>query len=125
MPVPRFERRLLKGCIRHSTSTCKYNLKIELERDHNLDFSPLHQYLAEELWACKQYLVENLSKGFIDSSQSPFTAPILFVQKANGGLRFCVYYCNLNAVTCKDRYPIPLLDETLSCISKATICTKL
>src|SRR5438876_2073627 len=103
----------------------KYNLKIKLERDHNLGFSPLHQYSAEELRACKQYLVENLSKGFIDSSQSPFAAPILFVRKANGGLRFCVDYRKLNAVTRKDRYPIPLLDETLARISKAKIFTKL
>ena len=36
----------------------KYDLKIELERDHNLGFSPLHQYSAEELWACKQYCRE-------------------------------------------------------------------
>ena len=59
----------------------KYDLKIELERDHNLGFSPLCQYSADELWACKQYIVENLSKGFIDSSQAPFAAPILFAWK--------------------------------------------
>ena len=103
----------------------RYDLKIELEKDHNLGFSPLHQYSAEELQACKQYLIENLSKGFIDSSQSPFAAPILFVQKANGGLCFCVDYRKLNAVTHKDHYPIPLLDETLAHISKAKIFTKL
>src|SRR5204863_2706805 len=40
----------------------RYDLKIELEKDHNLGFSPLRQYSAEELRACKQYLVENLSK---------------------------------------------------------------
>ena len=104
---------------------CKYDLKIELERDHNLGFSPLYQYTAEELRTCKQYLVENLSKGFIDASQAPFAAPILFAQKANGGLRFCVDYCKLNAVTCKDCYPLPLLDETLAQISKGKIFTKL
>src|SRR5204863_5784585 len=84
---------------------CKYDLKIELERDHNLGFSPLYQYTAEELRTCKQYLVENLSKGFIDASQAPFAAPILFAWKANGGLRFCVDYRKLNAVTRKDHYP--------------------
>ena len=104
---------------------CKYDLKIELERDHNLGFSPLHQYSAEELWACKQYIVENLSKGFIDSSQAPFAAPILFAQKANGGLHFCVDYHKLNAATRKDCYPLPLLDETLAQISKGKIFTKL
>jgi hypothetical protein len=104
---------------------CEYNLKIELEENPNLGFSLLHQHTLEELRACKQYLVENLSKGFIDSSQSLFAAPILFARKANRGLRFCVDYCKLNTVTCKDRYPILLLDKTLACISKAKIFTKL
>ena len=103
----------------------KYDLKIELEGEHNLGFSPLHQYSAEELRTCKQYLIDNLSKGFIDESQCPFAAPILFARKSDGGLRFCVDYRKLNAITRKDRYPIPLLDETLARISKAKIFTKL
>jgi hypothetical protein len=69
--------------------------------------------------------VDNLSKGFIAESQAPFAAPILFAQKANGGLRFCVDYRKLNAITQKDRYPIPLLEETLARISGAKIFTKL
>ena len=103
----------------------KYDLKIELEKDHDLGFSPLYQYSAEELQTCKQYLIENLNKGFIAPSQAPFAAPILFARKANGGLRFCVDYRKLNAVTRKDRYPLPLLEETLARISRAKIFTKL
>ena len=46
-----------------------YNLKIRLERDAtNLGFSPLQHYTLEELKAYKQYLVDNLSKGFISKS---------------------------------------------------------
>src|SRR5438552_9381055 len=80
----------------------KYDLKIELEGKHDLGFSPLHQYSAEELQACKKYLIENLNKGFISPSQAPFAAPILFARKANGGLCFCVDYRKLNALTRKD-----------------------
>jgi transposase InsO family protein len=103
----------------------KYDLKIELEKSHNLGISPLYQYSTEELRTCKQYLIDNLDKGFIAPSQSPFAAPILFARKSDGGLRFCVDYRKLNAVTRKDRYPLPLLDETLARISKAKIFTKL
>ena len=104
-----------------------YDLKIELEKDAvaDLGFSPLRHHTLEELKACKQYLVDNLSKGFIGESQAPFAAPILFARKANGGLRFCVDYRKLNAITRKDRYPIPLLEETLARISGARIFTKL
>jgi hypothetical protein len=92
-----------------------YDLKIELEKDTaDLGFSPLRHHTLEELQACKQYLVDNLSKGFIGESQALFAAPILFARKANGGLRFCVDYRKLNAITRKDRYPIPLLEETLA-----------
>jgi hypothetical protein len=105
----------------------KYDLKIDLEghSESELGFSPLYQYTAEELRTCKQYLVENLYKGFIAKSQAPFAAPILFAQKSNKGLRFCVDYQKLNSLTRKDRYPLLLLDETLAQISKAKIFTKL
>ena len=46
-----------------------YDLKIRLERDAtDLGFSPLQHHTLEELKACKQYLVDNLSKGFISES---------------------------------------------------------
>ena len=48
-----------------------------------------------------------MSKEFIDKSTAPFTSPILFVRKPRGGLRFCVNYRKLNAITKKDRYPLP------------------
>ena len=102
-----------------------YDLKIQLEKDVDLGFSPLHHYTLEELQACKQYLVDNLSKGFIAQSQAPFAAPILFARKANRGLRFCVDYRKLNAATCKDQYPVPLSEETLAHISRAKVFTKL
>ena len=58
-------------------------------------------------------------------SNSPAAAPILFVKKPGGGLRFCVDYRALNAITKKDRYPLPLINDTLERISKATWFTKL
>lgn len=38
----------------------------------------------------KTFLQENLEKGFIEASQAPFAAPVLFVKKPNGALRFCI-----------------------------------
>ena len=79
----------------------------------------------EELQAVKDYLKENLAKGFIVASSAPFASPVLFVRKPNGGLRFCVDYRKLNAITRKDRYPLPLLNETLAQLTDAKIFTKL
>ena len=50
---------------------------------------------------------------------------MLFVKKPSGGLRFYIDYRKLNALTRKDRYPLPLIDETLARISSAKIFTKL
>ena len=72
----------------------------------------------------RKTLHELLSKGFIRVSKSPAAAPVLFVKKPGGGLRFCVDYRALNAITKKDRYPLPLIHETLQRISKAKWFTK-
>jgi hypothetical protein len=49
----------------------------------------------------------------------------LFVKKPSRGLRFYIDYRRLNNITKKDRYPLPLLDETLAQIGKAKVFTKL
>ena len=70
-------------------------------------------------------MLENLEKGFIVNSNSPFASPILFVKKADGKLRFCIDYYKLNGLTYNDPYPIPRIDELLGRVSKAKIFTKL
>ena len=67
----------------------------------------------DELLVLRKTLTEHLDKGFIRASSSPAAAPVLFAKKPRGGLRFCVDYRALNARTKPDRYPLPLLHETL------------
>ena len=62
-----------------------------------------------ELKVLRKYLDDNLSKGFIRASLSPITSPVIFIKKLGGGLRFCVDYRALNAVTIKNRYLILLI----------------
>ena len=76
--------------------------KIELTEGNNLHYSPLYRMTTEELAAVKEYLLENLHKGFIVPSNAPFASPVLFVSKPNGGLRFYVDYRKLNSITKKD-----------------------
>ena len=56
----------------------------------------------EELAVVKEYLLENLHKGFIVLSNAPFASLVLFVSKPNRGLRFCIDYWKLNSITYKD-----------------------
>ena len=57
---------------------------------------------TEELLVVKEYLLDNLYKGFIVPSSAPFASPVLFVTKPDGKLRFYVDYRKLNSLTKKD-----------------------
>jgi hypothetical protein len=104
--------------------------KITLEKtpdgkEPDLPWGPLYSMSRGELLVLRKTLTELLDKNFIRTSSSPASAPVLFAKKPGGGLRFCVDYRALNALTQKDRYPIPLIKETLNSLSKAKWFTKL
>jgi hypothetical protein len=61
----------------------------------------------KELAELKTQLQELLDKGYICPSSSPWGCPALFVKKKDGSLRMCVDYRPLNAVTIKNKYPLP------------------
>jgi len=67
-----------------------------------------------ELEALKEWLDENLKKGFIRLSSSAAASPILFVKKPRGGLRLCIDFRAINNILVKDRYPLPLIKGTLN-----------
>jgi hypothetical protein len=46
----------------------------------------------------------------------PPRAPVLFTQKKTGEIWLCVDFCGLNTITCKNRYPIPLVNNLLDCV---------
>ena len=46
-------------------------------------------------------------------SASPWPSPIILVPKKDGTTRFCIDYCRLNAITKKDVYPLPRVDDIL------------
>jgi hypothetical protein len=52
--------------------------------------------ITAELKTVKEYLINNLDKGFIKASQALYTAPVLFVKKPNRSLRFCIDFRKLN-----------------------------
>src|ERR1700688_2441709 len=79
----------------------------------------------DELVVLRKTLTGLLDKQFIRVSNSPAAAPVLFVRKPGSGLRFCVDYRALNRISRKDRYPLPLIHETLRTIGKAKWFTKL
>ena len=71
----------------------------------------------------KKWLKENIDKGFIRESASPFGAPCFFIKKKDGSLRLCMDYRQLNKVTIKDRFPLPLITDLIRSLSMGKIFT--
>ena len=47
-------------------------------------------------------------------SRSPWSFPVVIVDKENGSKRFCVNFRRLNKITVKNCYPLPLIDDILA-----------
>jgi hypothetical protein len=99
--------------------------RIPLSEGQVPPFVPLQVLDEGRLKALREYIETSVKKGWIRSSTSPVGAPIDFVKKKDGGLRLCVDYRGLNAMTIKDRTPLPLIGEALDRLLKAKVYTKL
>ena len=93
-------------------------------QERNPPWGPLYRITRNEILILRKTLNELLNKGFIRTSNSLIGTPVLFIKK-KGGLRFYIDYRGLNNITRKNQYPLPLIKETLSGISKARYFTKL
>ena len=99
--------------------------EIQLDPEFKPTFGPLYPLSQNELKAQKEWTDDMLDKGFIRPSSIPAAASMLFVKKKEGSLRPCLDYRGLNKGTVKDRYPLPLINKTLTRIAKAKIITKI
>eukprot|EP00833_Pecoramyces_ruminatium_P014139 jgi/Orpsp1_1/1188171/evm.model.d7180000062949.1 len=98
----------------------QYDCEIKLKPNSILYYGPIYPLTDAESKALKEYIEENLAKGFIRKSKSPAGAPVFFVFKKNGELRMVVDYRKLNEITIRDSYPLPLLiNDMLEHLGKA------
>ncbi len=102
-----------------------YDHKIELIDERTSSRSRLYHMSDYKLQKVKDYLIEHLNKGFISSSSASYASLILFAEKKDGSLRFCVDYRKLNALIKRDRYFLSLIDETLARIQGSRYLTRL
>ena len=67
---------------------------------------PLHQRMEEE-----KQVEQMLARNVIETSDSPWSSPIVLVKKKDGTYRCCIDYRRLNSITVKDAYPLPRPDD--------------
>ena len=96
---------------------------------HTGDAAPIRQrarrIVPSRREEARKLLDDMLQKDIIRPSTSPWASPIVLVRKKDGSLRFCIDYCKLNAVTRKDAYPLPRVDDTLDTLAGSVYFTTL
>ena len=98
---------------------------IELKADVELSGTKIYPLSPVEQDEMDAFLTEHLQTGRIRPSKSPVAAPVFFVKKKDGRLRFVQDYRKLNAATVKNVYPLPLVSDILNKVARAKIFTKL
>ena len=78
-----------------------------------------------ELETWKIYIKIHLTTGFIRLYKSPAGAPILFDKKPDDSLYLCVDYWDLNNLTIKNWYLLPLISESSDWLSRAKMFTQM
>lgn len=102
-----FAEELETGLPEHTS----YDLEIEFIDGKQPGFSKLYPLNEAQLPVLKEYIEDMTRKGYIRESKSSVGYPVMFVPKKNGKLRLCVDFRMLNAITIKDRTPLPLISE--------------
>src|SRR3981189_2765052 len=120
-----FEDVFSEGAFNHLPKRRKWDHAIELEREPSPGFRKVYPMSPEEQRELDTFLEEALATGRIRHSKSPIGAPVFFIKKKDGKLRFVQDYRALNLITRKNRYPLPLIDDLIHRLKGAKYFTKL
>ncbi len=98
---------------------------IKLIEGKQLPYGPIYALSPVELETLKIYIETQLKIDFIQPFKSSAGVFILFNKKLDGSLRLCIDYQGFNNLTIKNRYPLPLIGESLERLSRAKRFTQL
>ncbi|KAK3553699.1 hypothetical protein QTP70_006901 [Hemibagrus guttatus] len=102
-----------------------WDYAIDLLPNTSLPKGRIYPLSLPESKAMEDYIEEALAVGHIRPSTSPAAAEFFFIGKKDGGLRPCIDYRGLNAITIWYPYPLPLVPTALEQLRGARVFTKL
>ena len=102
-----------------------YDLSIHLLPGAPLPSGRLYNLSRLETAAMEEFIKDSVAAGIIRPSSSPLGAGFFFVGKKDGGLRPCIDYRVLNAISTRNKYPLPLLSSAFLPLHGASIFMKL
>jgi hypothetical protein len=102
-----------------------YDHKIDLQPDFVPKVGVLYCQGPHHDTALKEFLEENLAKGFIRPSKSPQAASFFFIPKKDGKTRPVQDYRYLNSGTVKNAYPLPRIEDLIDKLRGKTLFTKM
>ncbi|KAL0848904.1 hypothetical protein ABMA28_013306 [Loxostege sticticalis] len=99
-------------------------MSINLHSEEPVVYRPYRLALKEKE-IVRDLVDELLSNEIIRSSTSPYASPVVLVKKRTGEYRLCIDYRALNKKTCKETYPMPLIDDQLDALGGSAYFTTL
>jgi hypothetical protein len=103
----------------------KWDYAIELEQEPSPKFHKVYPMTLTEQTEMDAFLEEALATGCIRQSKLPLGALIFLIKKKDGKLHFIQDYQALNAITRKNQYPVPLIDDLIHWLKDMCYFTKL
>ncbi|GKC27034.1 putative reverse transcriptase domain-containing protein [Tanacetum coccineum] len=84
-----------------------------------------YRLAPSEMQELSNQLQELTDRGFSRPSTLPWGAPVLFVKKKEGSFRMCIDYRELNKLTIKNRYLLPMIDDLFDQLQGLSVYSKI
>ena len=123
--VDQFRGSVLADELKKGVPNSKIAHKIKLTEGADIPGQRPFRLSAPEATEISKQVSELMDLGLVRPSDSDFGAPILLVKKKDGTFRMCIDYRRLNAITKKDSFPLPLIEDLIDKLQGAKIFSKI
>ncbi|KAG7579311.1 Integrase catalytic core [Arabidopsis thaliana x Arabidopsis arenosa] len=103
----------------------QHDHKIKLLEGSNPVNQRPYRYAVHQKNEIDKIVEDMLQGGTIQVSSSPYASPVVLVKKKDGTWRLCVDYRELNGMTVKDRFPIPLIEDLMDELGGSSVYSKI